>query len=186
MTEENATTTNTPGATTGSRGDDTSANRTGGNEPQQGATPDDAAVLEQAQNPDAVKNALTREREARAQAEAAAQKAQRQLAEVQEQGKTAEERARDAAEAKAAAERTGAENLRLRVALDKNVPADLVDRLRGETQAELEADAEQLMARIQPPQQQPPPAPDLGGGARNSAPAQGDMDARIRQAAGRG
>jgi hypothetical protein len=180
--------TNAPGSTSGDTGNGPTPE--GGQPqpqpPQAGAKPDDAAVLEQAQNPDAVRNALTREREARAQAEQAAQEAQRRLAEVQDQSKTAEERARDAAEAKSAAERTAAENLRLRVALDKGLPADLVDRLQGETQAELEADADTLVARLAPPQPSTPPAPDLGGGARNSAPAPGDMDARIRQAAGRG
>lgn len=42
------------------------------------------------------------------------------------------------------------ENLKLRVALSKSVPADLIDRLKGSTQEELEADAEVLLGALKP------------------------------------
>jgi hypothetical protein len=79
-------------------------------------------------------------------------------------------------------EPTKAENMRLRVALDKGVPADLIDRLRGGTKEELEADAEALMKRVGGP------VGGHDGGPRGSAAtaaSSGDMNALIRQAAGR-
>lgn len=60
------------------------------------------------------------------------------------------------------AETKAAENLRLRVALEKSVPADLIDRLRGDTQEELEADADKLLSLVKTEA----PAPDFDGGAR--------------------
>lgn len=72
-----------------------------------------------------------------------------------------------------------AENLRLRVALDKSLPADLVDRLRGDTREEIEADADKLLELVKP-------APSgFDGGARTAAPAGSDMNRLLRQAAGR-
>lgn len=43
------------------------------------------------------------------------------------------------------------ENMRLRVAQSKGLPADLIDRLRGETQEELETDADSLMEFMKSP-----------------------------------
>ena len=56
------------------------------------------------------------------------------------------------------------ELLRLRVASRKGLPADLVDRLRGETEQELEADAEKLLEFIKEPQG-PGVPPKRPGGA---------------------
>ena len=53
------------------------------------------------------------------------------------------------------------ENLRLRVALDKSVPSDLIDRLRGETKEDLEADADSLLKLVKPKD-----TTDFDGGAR--------------------
>lgn len=55
------------------------------------------------------------------------------------------------------------ENLRIKVALAKDVPADLIDRLRGETKEELEADADDLLKRVKPKD-----ATDFDGGARKT------------------
>lgn len=52
---------------------------------------------------------------------------------------------------KTAAEKTAAENLRLRVAMSKKLPAELVDRLKGATKEELEADADSLLKLVQAP-----------------------------------
>ena len=65
---------------------------------------------------------------------------------------------------------TKAENLRLRVALEKKVPADLIDRLRGGTKEELEADADKLLELVKPAD----PGPGLDGGTRKPAPPSGD------------
>lgn len=61
------------------------------------------------------------------------------------------------------------ENLRLRVALQKNLPADLVDRLRGSNEEELNADADKLLELFQGQQPTPteePVVPSFDGGAR--------------------
>ena len=69
------------------------------------------------------------------------------------------------------------ENLRLRVAMEKKLPANLVDRLKGATKDELSADADQLLELVSP-------TPSLDGGVR--VPANGsDIDSMIRRAAGR-
>ena len=60
------------------------------------------------------------------------------------------------------------ENLRLRVAIDKKLPADLIDRLRGDTKEELEADAESLLQLVN--NNKPEPTPEFDGGARETAP----------------
>ncbi|MBA2504818.1 MAG: DUF4355 domain-containing protein [Thermoleophilaceae bacterium] len=74
-------------------------------------------------------------------------------------------------------DRAAAENLRLRVATSKGLPADLVDRLRGSTQEEMEADADQLLELVKP-------TPSLDGGTRHVA-ATGDMNTLLRRSAGR-
>ena len=71
------------------------------------------------------------------------------------------------------------ENLRLRVAAEKKLPAELVDRLKGGTKEEMESDADELLKLVGAPV-----PPDFGGGPREPAPA-GDMDTLIRRAAGR-
>ncbi len=55
-------------------------------------------------------------------------------------------------------------SVRLKVAGKKNIPVDLVDRLRGETEEEIEKDAEGLLAFIKQPEQkgQTPPPPRGG------------------------
>jgi hypothetical protein len=60
------------------------------------------------------------------------------------------------------------ENARLRVAIEKQVPGDLVDRLRGDTQEEMAADADKLLGLLN--QSGEEPTPDFDGGARESAP----------------
>lgn len=64
-------------------------------------------------------------------------------------------------------------DLRKTVALEKGVPAKWVDRLKGDTQAELEADADAILADIKPDSTTPKPDLSQGprGGAGGSAPA---------------
>jgi len=89
---------------------------------------------------------------------------ERALAEAREQGKA--ERSADVTSLQV-------ENERLRVAIDKNLPSALVDRLRGDTREALEKDADQLLALFAPKPADPakPPATDLGQGRREGAPA---------------
>jgi hypothetical protein len=62
------------------------------------------------------------------------------------------------------------ENLRLRVALDKKVPPPLIDRLKGGTKEEMEADADELLKFVGG--KEPEPDPDFEGGARSTPPVQ--------------
>jgi predicted metal-dependent hydrolase len=82
---------------------------------------------------------------------------------------------------KSAAESAAAEALRLRVALTKQLPAELIDRLRGSTKEELEADADELLQLVKP---QGRTSFD-GGKGRESGPAPTSMNDRLRKAAGR-
>ena len=79
---------------------------------------------------------------------------------------------------KTEAQRTAEENMRLRVALEKGIPAELIDRLRGGTKEELESDADQLLELVKP-------TPGLDGGTRQVVAGDGDMNALLRSAAGR-
>lgn len=85
---------------------------------------------------------LAKERDARQAAEA-------RLKEFEDKDKTELQRLeeRAAAAEKAAAERESA-LLRYRVGAAKGLPADLVERLRGDTEEELLADADALLALI--------------------------------------
>lgn len=60
-----------------------------------------------------------------------------------------------------------AQNLRLRVALEKKLPAELIDRLKGDSKEEIETDAEQLLKLVKPAE-----TTDFDGGARTPAPEQ--------------
>lgn len=54
------------------------------------------------------------------------------------------------------------ENLRLRVAMEKELPADLIDRLRGEDRAALETDADALLELLKPRTPGVPPTSRTG------------------------
>jgi hypothetical protein len=55
-----------------------------------------------------------------------------------------------ATEAEKRAAKAETELLKLKVATNKKLPSDLAERLRGETEEELEADAERLSALVKP------------------------------------
>lgn len=77
----------------------------------------------------------------------------------------------EAAEARAALEQITRQNVRNSVALAKGVPADLVDFLTGDTEDEVAAKADALMARIGATAPTTP-KPDLSQGAKgNTKPA---------------
>jgi hypothetical protein len=127
--------------------------------------------------------ALTAEREAR-------QAAERRVAELEDAGKSEVERLtnqlarvtaeRDAEIAKTSEyERTAA---RMRIAAEVGLPNELAERLVGDDDRALRADAKRLLDITQPPDGR------LGAGRGGVTPARGtdDMNARIREAAGRG
>ena len=57
------------------------------------------------------------------------------------------------------------EALRLRVAVEQKLPAELIDRLKGDSKEDLEADATELLKLVKPAE-----ATDFDGGARTPAP----------------
>jgi hypothetical protein len=65
------------------------------------------------------------------------------------------------------------ENLRLRVALETGLPAELIDRLKGDDEDELKADAESLLKLVvpdgDPPARPPRPVPSQGGDGGGTA-----------------
>ena len=72
--------------------------------------------------------------------------------------KDAEEKAQNATDAEQRAKALEAENLRYKVALDNGIPAAIAQRLIGNTEEELLADAQSLMEQFgvqAPPSQQP-------------------------------
>lgn len=99
------------------------------------------------------------------------------LAELEASTQTAAEKLQAERDAfKTDAEKATAENLRFRVALEKKLPAELIDRLQGGTKEEMAADADKLLELVSP-------TPSLDGGARQAAPVS-DFDSLIRRAAG--
>ena len=55
------------------------------------------------------------------------------------------------------------ELIRLRVAAEKNLPVELIDRLKGETKEEIEADADKLLEFIKPDESKGVPPGKKGG-----------------------
>lgn len=64
-------------------------------------------------------------------------------------------------------ERLEAENLKLRVAIKKNLPADLYNRLQGSSEEEIEADADSLLKLVQANERD---SAEFDGGAREETP----------------
>lgn len=71
--------------------------------------------------------------------------------------------------------------LRSRIALQKALPADLADRLQGETEEELLADADKLLALVAP---SGVPRASSRQGAPEGGPRSGSMNDKLRRAAG--
>lgn len=119
------------------------------------------------------------EKDSRARAGAA-----EKLAALEESQKT---EAQKVAERADAAEKRAAESernlARYRVAVAKKLPAELVDRLRGDTEEEIAADADALLALVKVTNGDPKPDPSQGSRTASGAP---DMNSLLRMAAGRG
>lgn len=140
---------------------------------------------------DAGKKAITEERKARQAAERQARAHQKQVEEMSAKLQKYEDAKKSdldkLTERATAAEKSAAdaqaELLRYRVARDKKIPAEWVDRLRGSTQEDLEADADSLLEALGTQQQRQTPSYD--GGVRQTAKPT-DMNSLIRQQAGMG
>ena len=152
-----------------------------GNEPasQPGNQPDpDAQLLEGARDPDAVRNALKREREARAAAQRERDDLQNKVKEFEDRDKSESQRLEErATKAEGERESLAQENLRLRVAIEKKLPAELIDRLKGGSKEEMESDADELLKLVK----SSGPATGFDGGARDAVPEKGDMNSWLRQ-----
>ena len=130
---------------------------------QEGATPNDVAEG----LGEGGKKALSAEREARKAAEKTAAELKAKLDEIEQANLSDLEKAQQAA--KAATDRLAeieATSRRQKVAIEKGVPAKWVDRLRGDTEEELAADADQILADIQ--QSPTTPKPDLSQGSQGT------------------
>jgi hypothetical protein len=111
------------------------------------------------------KRAATAEREAKALRAKLDQIEQANLSELEKAQRAAAESAKTLADFQRA-------NLRQKVALDKGVPAKWVDRLRGETEEELAADADEILADlVKDDRSSNTPKPDLTQGGRGGTPA---------------
>lgn len=129
--------------------------------------PVEAAATAEPELGDGGKKALDAERRARATAEREAKAYKAKLDELEQASLSELDKAKKAAaDAIAQLEAERANALRQRVALEKGLPANLVDRLRGETEADIAADADALMALVTAPRT---PAPDPFQGPQGSA-----------------
>lgn len=118
---------------------------------------------------DSGKKALDAERRRAATAEREAKALKARLDQLEAANLSELEKAQKAAaEATARLAEYEKTTIRQRVALTKGVPADLVDRLRGDTEDEIAADADALMALVTAPKS---PRPDPSQGPRTSATA---------------
>jgi len=190
MTEENTTPTGDEAAAATAAAEKAAAEKaTADTEAAKAAETDaDDELLKDARNPDAVKAALKTERENAKAAKAKADDALAKLAAEEKKVKGFEDRdkteqekleqkAADAEKAKEAAEH---KLLRLEVASDKKLPPKLAARLVGDTKAELEADADELLKDVKTED-----SVSVDGGARRSTKAPDDMNSLIRAEAGR-
>lgn len=145
-------------------------------------TDEERAAVEKADNPDAVRNAIQRQkdeaRKAREEAAAAKAEAQKlkdeQLSDQERKDKTAREATERATQAETKA-------LKYEVAATvPGFPLSQAHRLTGSTKEELKTDAEALLKDLKGDN-----GAEFDGGARGSSAEPDDMDARIRRAAGR-
>ncbi len=136
-----------------------------GDEPE---TDDVEEIASQAENPDAVSRAIKAERQAAKEARDRADELAAKVKEFEDRDKSEQERLAEAATtAEREASEAKAELLRLRVATSKNLPPELADRLRGDDEQELAADADRLLKLVGT--QAPGPG---DGGAREPAEAE--------------
>jgi len=147
----------------------------------------DEKVVEGADRPDAVRNALAAERAKAKQAEARAKAAEATVKQFEDRDKTEQQKLAERAEtAEKAAADAEARLLRLTVGAEKGLPAALAERLQGTTEEEMAADADRLLEAVKPGR--PDPASlggHLNGGARGTDPAP-SLDQQIAAAEAKG
>lgn len=139
-------------------------------------TPSGETPAPQHEDTAGLKSALEKEREARKAAERAAREHGTKASEYDklvEARKSTEEKLTDRAQkAEGRASDLEAEVLRLRVAIEKQLPADLADRLRGDDETSLAEDADKLLGLMAPSDgrpRMPSPDPRQGGTPADTA-----------------
>jgi len=131
--------------------------------------PAEVEAVESQELGDGGKKALQAEREARKVAEKANAELAARLKEFEDSKLSELERAKkEAAENAAELARLRTENTRSKVAIDKGVPADLVEFLTGDTEGDIAAKADLLLARLNTPGT---PKPDPSQGAKGEGTA---------------
>ena len=131
--------------------------------------PAEAEVTESQELGDGGKKALQAERDARKAAERSAAEYAAKLKEIEDANLSELERTKKLAEESAAElARLRSENVRNKVAIDKGVPADLIEFLTGDTEGDIAAKADLLMARLNAPGT---PKPDPSQGAKGDGTA---------------
>jgi hypothetical protein len=130
---------------------------------------------------EAGKKALTAERKRAAQAEKQAKELAARLKEIEDKDKSEVDKLRDELEAaKRDAETARKDALRLKVGTDKGLPRTVAMRLQGDSEEEMAADADALLAELKPGV----PSGDADGGKRGGTPdPKTDMNALLRAAA---
>jgi cell division septum initiation protein DivIVA len=137
-------------------------------------------VLKDAQNPDAVKNAIDRQKQEAKAARQRASELEAKLKEYEDRDKSAQQKAEEKATgAEQRAAQAEAKALRFEVAAAKGVPLSQAHRLQGSSKEELEQDADAFLKDVRPGT-----GGQLDGGARSSSVEPDDMDSMIRRAAG--
>ena len=133
------------------------------------AAPVEVEAVESQELGDGGKKAIQAEREARKAAEKANAELAARLKEFEDSKLSELERAKKEAEESAAElAKLRHENTRSKVALDKGIPADLVEFLTGDTEGDIAAKADLLLARLNTPGT---PKPDPSQGAKGGATA---------------
>lgn len=136
-----------------------------GTEDEGGLSPDQRKAVERADKPDEVRALISQASRRARQAEADAKTARQELQQLHDAGKSELEKAAGRAErAETRLAELERDLLVTRVAAKHGVPAEDMDRLRGATEEELEADAKAFAKRYLRAEE---PPPDLGGGARS-------------------
>lgn len=140
----------------------------GDDAPENTDTPNDSVVA-QAENPDAVKNALAAERAAKKAAEKRANELAARVEEFENANASEIEKAQGkVTKAEQRAEAAEAKLLRYLVAAEQEVPAEAVDLLQGTTREDLEASAAKILSLVK--NRNTNEAPDFDGGPREPAP----------------
>jgi hypothetical protein len=109
------------------------------------------AIAAKANDPDAVRNALTAERTAAREAKEANADLARRIKEFEDRDKSEQEKKDEALKsAEDRAKQAEAGLLRFKVAAAKQLPAELADRLQGKNEKELGEDADRLLELVKP------------------------------------